>query len=246
MPEDCYIGTSGWNYGHWAGVFYPPDLPKSAWFSFYAERFSSVEINYSFYRLPEETTFDHWREQSPEGFVYALKANRYLTHQKRLKDCAEPLEKFVGRCRRLGPHLGPILYQLPPRWKPNLDRLAAFLGLLPGDMTHVFEFRDPRWFTDPVRALLAARNVGFCRHDHPDGGDDCPDWATGEIDYFRFHGSRKSADVGYTDDELDRGARMARWSLHDGRRVYAFFNNDAHGCAPRDAKALSARLDAAP
>lgn len=246
MPKDCYIGTSGWNYGHWAGVFYPQGLAKSDWFSFYAERFSSVEINYSFYRLPDESTVDHWRELAPEGFVYALKANRYLTHLKRLKDCAEPLENFTRRCRGLGPHLGPLLYQLPPRWRPNVDRLAAFLDLLPGDMTHVFEFRDPRWFVEPVCALLAAHNVCLCRHDHPDGGDDCPDWTTGEIDYFRFHGSRESADGGYTEAELDRHARTLRRCISRDRRVYAYFNNDAFGCAPANARTLITRLDTPP
>jgi uncharacterized protein YecE (DUF72 family) len=246
MPEGCEIGTSGWIYDHWAGAFYPDRLPQADWFACYAERFSTVEINYSFYRLPDEDVFDRWRDQAPHGFVYAVKANRFLTHQKRLKDCAEALERFVGRCRRLGPSLGPVLYQLPPRWKPNIDRLATFLALLPTDMAHAIEFRDSRWFIEPVRALLSAHNVAFCRHDHLDGGADCPDWSTGNIDYFRFHGSRRSADGGYTDVELDRHAKTLRRRLLDGRRVYAYFNNDAFARAPENALSLIARLQAAP
>lgn len=246
MPKGCWIGTSGWNYDHWSGAFYADGLSRPEWFSFYAECFSTVEINYSFYRLPDEDVFDHWCAQAPEGFVYAIKANRYLTHQKRLKDCAEPLERFVGRCRRLGSHLGPVLYQLPPHWKPNIDRLATFLALLPADMTHVIEFRDNRWFIDAVRALMSAHNVGFCRHDHPDVGYDCPDWATGDVDYFRFHGSRQGPNGSYTEQELERHARILRRSVHDGRPVYAYFNNDAFACAPENAQSLAARLDAAP
>jgi uncharacterized protein YecE (DUF72 family) len=144
MNTHCHIGTSGWVYPHWRGVFYPPDLPQSRWFDYYSQHFATVEINSSFYRLPAETTFDRWQAQAPPGFIYAVKANRFLTHLKRLKDVAEPLERFLSRARRLGDTLGPILWQLPPHWHADPVRLESFATLLPTDVTNVFEFRDPK------------------------------------------------------------------------------------------------------
>lgn len=199
-----------------------------------------MEVNYSFYRLPEPETFDRWRGEAPEGFVFAVKANRYITHVKRLKDCAEPLARFLGRCRRLGPHLGPILYQLPPRWRPNIERLGAFARLLPDDLTHVFEFRDDRWFDDPVRHVLAENRLGFCIHDHP--GTTCPGWITGRAAYFRFHGSVRGRDGGYTAREIARQADHVRRALEGRRDVYAYYNNDAAGRAVHDARALKDAL----
>lgn len=120
MRPRCLIGTSGWVYQHWRGPFYPPSLPLKRWFEFYARHFTTVEINNTFYRLPSEAAFDAWRDQAPSGFVYALKASRFLTHVKRLADPAAPLEKFLSRARRMRDHLGPVLYQLPPNWHANL------------------------------------------------------------------------------------------------------------------------------
>ena len=141
------IGTSGWNYDHWKGVFYPKDLPSDEWLEFYSRHFDTVEINYSFYRWPERENFEQWRKETPEGFVFAVKASQYLTHRKKLKDAEEPLQRTFDHARGLGEKLGPILYQLPPRWKVNLDRLRHFLSLLPGDIRHAMEFRDPSWNT---------------------------------------------------------------------------------------------------
>ena len=160
------IGTSGWNYLHWRGPFYPTGLPTNRWFEHYAAVFDTVEINNTFYQLPELATFHHWREQAPPAFIYAVKANRYLTHQKKLSDPAESLQHFLGRVRILRPHLGPILYQLPPRWKRNIDRLARFCALLPRDLTHVFEFRDPDWLNDETYSILVAHSASLCIHDH--------------------------------------------------------------------------------
>ncbi len=142
------IGTSGWNYDHWRGCFYPDDLPSSRWFSHYAQTFDTVEINNTFYHQPENATFDEWREQAPPGFLYAVKANRYLTHMKKLNDPREPLQRFLSGARRLKEHLGPLLYQLPPHWHKNLARLREFVELLPGDLKHVIEFRDRDWLCD--------------------------------------------------------------------------------------------------
>jgi uncharacterized protein YecE (DUF72 family) len=136
------VGTSGWHYKHWRGVYYPRDLPTARWLQHYAAEFDTVEINNSFYRLPSEATFEAWREGSPPGFTFAVKASRYLTHMKKLKDPEEPLGNVLSRARRLGDRLGPILYQLPPHWGRDLERLEGLLGLLPQDLQHAFEFRD--------------------------------------------------------------------------------------------------------
>ena len=149
MPP-IHIGCSGWNYRHWKGAFYPETMRSPQWFSFYSEHFDSVEINNTFYNLPDEEVFDQWRQQAPPGFRYAVKASRYLTHMKKLRDPVEPVERLITRARRLGPHLGPILYQLPPRWRSNSERLRGVLEILPRDLVHVFEFRDVSWYNDEV------------------------------------------------------------------------------------------------
>ena len=147
-----HVGCSGWNYRHWRGLFYPGKLPVKDWFRFYAEQFDTVEINNSFYRLPKAETFDKWRDQAPPGFIYAVKANRFLTQAKKLKDCADAVARMRAPVRHLGPTLGPILYQLPPNLRFNLPRLEEFLSLLPRELTHVFEFRDPSWYVQIGRA----------------------------------------------------------------------------------------------
>jgi hypothetical protein len=140
MNAHCYIGASGWIYSHWRGVFYPPELPQARWYEHYSQHFETVEINTSFYRFPGEKAFDRWQAPAPARFVYALKANRYLTHLKRLKDVAEPLERFLLPARRLGDKLGPMLWQLPPRWHADQSRLESFAALLPTDLAHVLNF----------------------------------------------------------------------------------------------------------
>ncbi len=236
MNPRLRIGTSGWVYPHWRGIFYPPDLPQSRWYTHYAKEFDTVEINYSFYRLPSEAAFDRWREQAPEGFIYAVKANRYITHVKRLKEAAEPLERFLARTRRLGDKLGPILWQLPPRWRANPERLETFAALLPPDLTHAFEFRDPRWFVEPVRRILEQHGLAFCIFDMP--GLPCPTWVTSDVVYLRFHGSGVVYGGRYGREELQPWAdRILRW-LREDRKVYAYFNNDAFGYALEDAREL--------
>ncbi len=163
-----FVGTSGWSYNHWRGLFYPADMPPDRWFAHYAHYFSSVEINYTFYRLPAEKTFTRWREQEPEDFVYALKAPRTITHLRKLRQAEEALDRFLERARLLGSKLGPILYQLPPNWRCNVERLGEFLGLLPGDLQHVIEFRDQSWHCDEVFKLLREKGVGFCIVSLPD------------------------------------------------------------------------------
>ncbi len=161
------VGCSGRQYRHWRGVFYPADLAQARWFEFYARAFDTVEINNSFYRLPGASTFRRWHERAPRGFLFAVKASRYLTHMKKLKDPEPPLELFFSRARELGPALGPVLYQLPPRWPVNVDRLKVFLAALPPGVAHVIEFRNASWYTPEVFWLLGSFQVALCLHDMP-------------------------------------------------------------------------------
>ncbi|HEY9854310.1 MAG TPA: DUF72 domain-containing protein, partial [Stenomitos sp.] len=156
------IGTSGWHYAHWHGTFYPAELPTSAWLDYYCRCFDTVEINNSFYRLPSETTLAAWRDAVPAGFSFAAKASRYLTHMKKLKDPESALHTFLPRLEALGPTLGPILFQLPPRWRLNLERFAAFLAVLPRTHRYAFEFRDPSWHVSEVYALLRRHGMAYC------------------------------------------------------------------------------------
>lgn len=149
------VGCSGWNYRHWRGPFYPPDLPAKRWFAHYAAQFETVEINNSFYRLPTAETFEAWREEAPPSFHCAVKANRFITQEKKLKDCAEPIARMMAPTRHLGDALGPIVYQLPPMLGRDLARLETFLTLLPRDLIHVFEFRHSSWHVDETAALLS-------------------------------------------------------------------------------------------
>ena len=235
-PAPVRIGCSGWIYKHWRGLFYPEGLPVKRWFEFYASEFDTVEINNSFYRLPKPETFEAWRKQAPDGFCYAVKANRFLTQMKKLKDCAEPIERQMRSFEALRPKLGPILYQLPPRFKCNLERLESFLALLPKDVANVFEFREPSWYCDEVFALLDRHGVSFCAHDMP--GSQSPRLAMGPVAYVRFHGGTGKYHGRYPD------ARLLEWTdwvvaqVRDGRPVWAYFNNDPEAHAIQDAQTL--------
>lgn len=235
------VGTSGWVYPHWRGVFYPADLPQSRWFEYYARHFDTVEINNTFYRLPGEHTFDRWRAQAPPGFLYAVKASRYITHVRRLRECAEPLARFLGRARRLGPALGPVLYQLPPRWRPNLPRLTAFVQMLPADLTHVLEFRDGRWFTSEVLDILRRHGVSFCIFHMGDA--ETPLAVTAATVYIRMHGAGERYGGCYDVEALRRWAERIRGWCAAGHDVYVYFNNDAFGHAVRNACTLKELLN---
>jgi uncharacterized protein YecE (DUF72 family) len=236
------IGTSGWEYAHWRGDFYPADLPKARWFEHYARHFDTVELNSSFYRLPRPEAFDGWRRKAPGGFVYAVKASRYLTHVKRLSEPAEPLERMWTRAKRLGDRLGPVLYQLPPRWAPNLERLESFLAAIPRDHAQAVEFRDRRWYAAEVSALLAAARVALCLHDMVGSAPPAAD-PVGPFVYLRFHGSGARYGGRYGDEALRAWAdRIGQWASA-GLPVWAYFNNDIGGHAVRDAVRLREMVD---
>jgi uncharacterized protein YecE (DUF72 family) len=232
-----HVGCSGWVYRHWKGDFYPADLPQKRWFEHYAAAFDTVEINASFYRVPLESTFEGWREKAPQGFRYAVKANRFMTHMKKLLDCEQPLGEFIGLVRRLGPTLGPILYQLPPSLHKDLPRLDAFLARLPGDLEHVVEFRHRSWYDEDALALLDRHGAGFVTHDLV--GLVSPRWASGRTAYVRFHGTGGKYRGRYSEEAM---ADWAQWLIEQrdaGRSAWAYFNNDIGGDAIEDARTLN-------
>lgn len=239
-PAPIRIGCSGWIYKHWRGLFYPQHLPVKRWFDHYADEFDTVEINNSFYRLPKPQTFDAWRERAPPGFRYAVKANRFLTQAKKLKDCAEPLERMMTSFRHLGEKLGPILYQLPPRFRVNPERLRSFLELVPKDVVNVFEFRDKSWHVDEVFTLLESHGASFCAHDMP--AAQSPRTAVGPIAYVRFHGGLGQYWGRYTDEALLEWSDWIVGQARAGRPVWAYFNNDAEANAVHDAQTLRAMV----
>jgi len=234
-----HIGCSGWQYKHWRGHFYPAKLPQSRWLDYYVTQFDTVEINNTFYRLPEASTFADWRARAPTGFVYAVKASRFLTHMKKLKDPAEPLDRLFSRARRLGRAFGPVLYQLPPRWSVDIERLRAFLRALPRRRRHAIEFRDPTWYTDEVFSLLARHAVALCLHDM--AGSATGRVAVGPFIYVRFHGTAKYSGS-YGDSVIDAWGQWLAMQRRDGRAIYAYFNNDIGAHAPRDAVRLRASI----
>ncbi len=238
-----WIGTSGWNYKHWRGIFYPEKLPVSRWFDFFQQHFSTVEINNTFYREAPDKTYDSWRDQAPEGFCYAVKAHRYLTHLKRLHEPADSLERVVKGARRLDDHLGPLLYQLPPAFKrtdENVERLADFLRILPQDLKHCVEFRDKSWWETPhTFDLLREHNVAFCCHDSR--GTETPCMATADFAYIRFHGGVGHSG-NYSQNSLRESARRLERLAADGCDVYAYFNNDVGGHAIHNAQTLAEML----
>jgi len=230
------IGTSGWNYPHWKERFYPAGLPAGDWLAYYAERFSSVEINATFYRLPEEATLDAWRDAVPASFRFAVKASRYITHMKKLKDPQASIARFFARIERLGERLGPVLFQLPPNWHCNAERLAAFLDALPAGYRYAFEFRDESWWTDEVAELLAEHEAAWCLFDLD--GLTAPSWTTTDLVYLRLHGSDGPYQGSYEDDALREWASAIRAWESEGRSLHCYFDNDAEAQAPGDAQRL--------
>jgi uncharacterized protein YecE (DUF72 family) len=235
------VGCSGWQYRHWRGRFYPRGLPSDRWLEFYAQAFDTVELNNSFYRLPDGEQFDAWRKRLPSAFVMAVKASRYLTHNRKLREPEEPLHRLWSRAARLGDRLGPMLFQLPPRWNRNVERLGEFVARLPARRLHAIEFRDPSWYDPSVYAVLDDGRVSLCLHDMP--GSASPMSPVGPFVYVRFHGAGARYAGGYSPQRMTAWAeRLARWA-HDGVGGYVYFNNDAAGHAIRDALRLRNLLE---
>jgi uncharacterized protein YecE (DUF72 family) len=233
---DIRIGTSGWYYDHWKERFYPPGLAKSKWFEHYAQHFNTVEVNNTFYHLPTPQTLTRWRDLAPESFLYAVKANRYITHIKRLKDTAEEVRRFFDVVGLLKEKLGPILYQLPPSLHKDLDLLGSFIKLLPKKSPAVFEFRHESWYEQDTLELLGRLGAGFCIHDL--GELTTPRTITGEMAYIRFHGTTGRYSGNYTDKMLADWIGWIKQNKKNVTGIYAYFNNDAHAYAIVNAKQL--------
>ncbi len=241
-----WIGTSGWHYFHWSGRFYPEELDPRRWLAFYAGRFPTVELNASFYREPKESTWDTWRRTVPEGFRFAVKAHRFITHVKRLHDCQDALERQLRLAARLRDRLGPILFQLPPsfqRTEENAQRLGAFLDLLPKGLPCAFEFRHTSWFSEETMAQLRSRGAAFCSYDM--ANIQCPLVATASFAYMRFHGSVLVYHGNYTDEMLADWAQRLLSLSAEVDDVYIYFNNDAEGYAVANALRLAEILGVA-
>lgn len=237
------IGTSGYEYEHWKGVFYPEGLPKTKWFGHYAQHFDTVELNSTFYRVPGAETFARWREAAPPGFEYVLKYSRFGAHLKRLADPESHIAYFMERARELGSTLGPILLQLPPRWNANTERLDAFLNASPAGQRWAVEFRDASWLCAEVFAVLRSHNAALVVHDRL---PDHPDEPTADWVYLRFHGPRGDYSTAYSAQQLEAAARRIREHQAAGLDVYAFFNNDVEGHAVKNATTLRQHLNEHP
>ena len=240
MAAKILVGTSGFVYDHWRDRFYPSSLAKSRWLEFYTNHFPTVELNNSFYHLPSEKTFTRWRDSSPADFIFAVKVSRFITHIKKLRNAQEPMETFLARARFLDEKLGPLLYQLPPNMKRNDTVLEEFVSLLPGNLHHVFEFRNESWLDEQVFHILRQHNCGFCIFDMP--GLTTPLVATADFTYLRFHSSEWMYGGCYSDQELaDWAERIAQLSK-EVKATYVYFNNDAEGFAVRNALTLTQQL----
>ena len=233
------VGCSGWQYRHWRGNFYPADLPQSRWLDYYAARFDTVELNNSFYRLPAEGAFGAWRARTPPRFLFAVKASRYLTHMKKLKDPRDPIDLLFSRASELGRKLGPVLYQLPRQLQKDLGRLRLFLEALPQPrrFRHAIEFRHTSWYCDEVFRLMDRHRVALCVHDMPDSI--APRLVIGGFIYLRFHGATGRYTGRYP---ISRLRSWSDWVAVSNVPAYAYFNNDIGGHAPKDALCLKGLL----
>ncbi|MEW5982852.1 MAG: DUF72 domain-containing protein [Acidobacteriota bacterium] len=227
------IGTSGYNYPEWKGPFYPDGLPTTRMFAFYAERFGTVEINYTFYRMPTPSTIAGWVRAAPPGFLYTLKAPKRITHDKRLRDCSDATTRFLEMAAGLGDCRGCLLFQLPPNLRRDDERLAAFLDTLPGGTRAAFEFRHPSWFDPAVFSVLGSRNLAVCVAESDTL--QTPVVTTADFAYFRLR------DEGYTPADIKRWAGVLR-GLDSCQDVFVYFKHEAAGTGPRLAAMLMKEL----
>ncbi len=234
---EIHVGTSGWQYDDWRGAFYPEGLPQREWLRFYSGEFGTVEVNNSFYRLPERATFERWREETPPGFVVTVKASRFITHLKRLKDPGEPVVLLWERASGLRDRLGPVLFQLPPRFPVEVGRLRGLFATLPRGMRPAFEFRDRSWYSDEILRLLDGAGASLVWPDRPGLRHTLP--MTGGWLYVRFHQGTASG-PGYRREKLRRWA--SRIAATEATDAFVYFNNDPTGAAIRDARTMTELL----
>ncbi|MGH3327619.1 MAG: DUF72 domain-containing protein [Streptomycetales bacterium] len=238
------VGTSGWQYRDWRGVLYPQGVPQRRWFEVYASEFATVEVNNAFYRLPERHVFERWRAQTPDGFVVALKASRYLTHVRRLTDPEEPVARLLNRAAGLGDRLGPVLLQLPPNLKVAPERLDTCLAAFPREARVAVEPRHESWWSEEVRAVLTARGAALCWTDRL-GHPLTPLWRTAGWGYLRLHEGAASPWPRYGRRAL-RSWIARTQETWPGGEIYAYFNNDAGAAAVHDARTFVGLLPTGP
>ena len=241
LPSGIHIGTSGWNYADWNGHFYPANTKDAHMLATYAESFGTVEVNSTFYNLPKRQTVKTWSQQVPDDFIFVVKASRYITHMKKLKNPEQPLNRLYRIIEVFGDQLGPVLFQFPPNWQVNLQRLDQFLKTLSQDFQYTFEFRDESWHCDAVYERLQAHNAAFCFFDYQK--KQTPRRHTADFAYMRMHGPHQQAYKGsYASSALDQNAQNCRNSRKSGRAVFCYFDNDQKACAPHDAMRLLKRI----
>jgi uncharacterized protein YecE (DUF72 family) len=233
-----YIGTSGWHYKHWIGTYYPAGTREKDQLSLYIKDFNTVELNNSFYHLPAAKTFKGWATATPEDFVFAVKGSRFITHMKKLNVLKADVNRFLSRAGKLGDKTGPILYQLPPRWKLNTARLEQFLSRLNKEYRYVFEFRNDNWYSEAVYELLRQYNCAFCIYEL--AGHQSPEIVTADFVYIRLHGPGAKYQGSYSGSQLKKWAVKCKAWQQQGRDVYVYFDNDQAGYAAFNALQLRA------
>ncbi|HEY6968655.1 MAG TPA: DUF72 domain-containing protein [Candidatus Angelobacter sp.] len=237
MTCDIRIGTSGYHYRHWIGPFYPAKTSTAKMLEYYVRHFDTLELNNSFYRLPTVNAFECWRDATPSNFVFAVKASRFITHNKKLKDPENALENLLPRAENLGRKLGPVLFQLPPKWKVNVERLENLLEILPRKHRYAFEFRETSWMKPEVSRLLERFNAAFCIYEL--AGYHSPLDVTADFTYARLHGPEQGKYQGsYSDERLGKWAKWIKAQSGTLKAIYVYFDNDQHGYAARNALTL--------
>lgn len=237
MPH-VKVGCSGFLYDHWKGKFYPEELPRRRWLEYYCAKLLTVELNVTFYRLPEKETFSKWYRETPERFTFSLKGSRFVTHVKKLKYPVEPMDAFFTRADVLKEKLGVVLWQLPPNFKADIERLREFLeALRPHKVRNTFEFRDSSWINKKVISLLEKENASLCMADWPEFLNDLP--ITADFVYMRRHGAGGGYASCYSTEQLKADAKRIKRYMRQGMDVFIYFNNDAFGYAPRNAMELT-------
>lgn len=232
-----HIGTSGWHYKHWIGTFYPEGTKNDEQLAYYLQRFKTVEVNNPFYRIPSPETFRSWAKAVPSDFLFSIKGNRWVTHLKKLKVPASDMDYFFEGVNQMGKKAGPILFQLPPRWNVNAERLKDFLEILPKNHRFTLEFRDPTWYRDEVYALLEERNCAFCIYEL--GGHKSPEAISADFVYVRLHGPEGKYQGKYSIATLKKWAKKCLSWQNAGKDVFVYFDNDEAGYAPANARRLA-------
>jgi uncharacterized protein YecE (DUF72 family) len=230
-----HIGTSGFSYSHWKNNFYPDGLKPNRWLNYYSDVFPTVEMNTTFYHSPRVVTVQNWYDQVPPNFLFAVKAHRYITHQKRLNECQESVDFFYKSIENFKSKIGPILFQLPPSFQKNKERLIEFISTLKKDYRYTFEFRHETWFTDEIYELLSKNHIALCITDL--NGKQTPEVVTTDFTYMRLHGPHKAYQGSYGIAKLKKWkTKIEKWALNAS--VYCYFDNDEKGYAIQDAKYL--------